>query len=256
MSFILDALQKSETERRRATSPALAGMAVEPPRPAVPLWVWTVIGLLVVAVLGLGAAWWTSAGPPAESGLEAAAGGATGAGVAAAPSTTAAELAAAAPATETETQRETDGANAAAPAAATGGFERTAAGRSGSAAASGERPAVTTGDGRNAVPLTTAVAGAGAEAPRLPDEAAAPAPASSRAVLPTMAELLAAGVELPQLRLELHVYHATPSSRWVYINGGRYTEGQLTAAGPRLVEILPEGVALSHQGRDFLLLAQ
>jgi hypothetical protein len=67
---------------------------------------------------------------------------------------------------------------------------------------------------------------------------------------------MAAGITVPNLVLELNVFHADPSQRFVFINGGRYEEGQRLTDGPRVVEIRREGAVLSFEGRNFLLLPQ
>src|SRR2546429_8017954 len=48
MSFILDALKKSESDRQRHSGPALFEVKVAPPRGAWPLWAVAVAALLVV----------------------------------------------------------------------------------------------------------------------------------------------------------------------------------------------------------------
>src|SRR2546429_9709421 len=48
MSFILDALKKSESDRQRRSGPALFEVKVAPPRSALPLWAVAVAALLVV----------------------------------------------------------------------------------------------------------------------------------------------------------------------------------------------------------------
>jgi hypothetical protein len=113
-----------------------------------------------------------------------------------------------------------------------------------------------TSAGSNAAPTSASTRAGSNAAPlaRAPQVAAAPAPRYES--LPTVTEAMAAGVALPALTLELHVYHDTPASRWVYINGTRYTEGRRLAEGPELVGIVPEGVVLRQGGREFLLLAQ
>ena len=50
MSFILDALKKSETDRQRQASPALFEVKVAPPRRKLPVWAIALGALLAVNV--------------------------------------------------------------------------------------------------------------------------------------------------------------------------------------------------------------
>jgi len=67
VSFILDALRKSEHERQRSEVPGLSQVPLAAPQPQMPRWALGVIGVLVAAVLVLGGAWWQTARAPAES---------------------------------------------------------------------------------------------------------------------------------------------------------------------------------------------
>lgn len=58
MSFILDALRKSELERQRDSAPGLMRSPVAAARRETPLWIWLLIVLLSLAVAGLAGAWW------------------------------------------------------------------------------------------------------------------------------------------------------------------------------------------------------
>ncbi len=60
VSFILDALRKSEHERQRSAVPGLSQVPLATPQPQLPRWALVVIGVLVAAVLVLGGAWWQS----------------------------------------------------------------------------------------------------------------------------------------------------------------------------------------------------
>jgi general secretion pathway protein B len=76
------------------------------------------------------------------------------------------------------------------------------------------------------------------------------------AALPTAAALVAQGVGLPQLRLELHAFSERPSERYVFINGRKYVEGERLPEGTELVSITPTGAILSQYGQRFLLLPE
>ena len=58
---------------------------------------------------------------------------------------------------------------------------------------------------------------------------------------------------LPPLTVDLHIYANDPAKRAVFINGRRYTQGAHTVEGPIVEEITPDGAVLSYRGRRFLL---
>jgi len=58
---------------------------------------------------------------------------------------------------------------------------------------------------------------------------------------------------LPELSVDLHVFAADPAKRAVFINGRRYTQGAQIAEGPVVEEITREGAVLSYRGRRFVL---
>jgi general secretion pathway protein B len=58
---------------------------------------------------------------------------------------------------------------------------------------------------------------------------------------------------LPPLSLALHVYSGTPAQSWVVLNGRRYQEGAQLQEGPTLERITPDGVVLNHRGLRFLV---
>ena len=72
----------------------------------------------------------------------------------------------------------------------------------------------------------------------------APAPESSSTGVPS---------GLPELSVDLHVFAADPAKRAVFINGRRYTQGATIAEGPVVEEITREGATLSWRGRRFTL---
>jgi len=71
--------------------------------------------------------------------------------------------------------------------------------------------------------------------------------------LPTLQDLQAAGVSLPPLLLNLHVYDPAPAQRYVLLNGVRLAEGEFTPDGIKVVTITGDGVVLEARGRRFLL---
>jgi general secretion pathway protein B len=234
MSFILDALKKSESDRQRQGGPALFEVKVAPPRHALPLWA-VAIALLFVANLAVvgwlllrhaAAAPQAPARAPARIQAEAAPGPAT----AAAPT--------AAPAAATPAAVALD-----APAAA--------------AAAAAAPPAVTPA-------ARSVVTAAAPEAPANPDDLAPAAepPAAgglgrvkrgTDAGVPLYQQLAATpGSQVPRLRLDLHAYAERAEDRWVLINMHRLREGE-SLEGVHVERITADGAVLSFQGRQFLL---
>ncbi|MGI9203866.1 MAG: general secretion pathway protein GspB [Woeseiaceae bacterium] len=69
MSFILDALKKSEAERQRQNAPGIASIPERHNAKSSGKWVWLVTGLLAVNLLALAALllWKSSAEPPMET---------------------------------------------------------------------------------------------------------------------------------------------------------------------------------------------
>jgi general secretion pathway protein B len=64
---------------------------------------------------------------------------------------------------------------------------------------------------------------------------------------------VAAGSNLPQLRLDLHVYAPKPQDRFALINMHKVHEGDSLEGGVRVETITPDGVEMSHGGTKFLL---
>jgi hypothetical protein len=63
MSFILDALKKSEKERQRSAVPGIGDLPVVVQQAQPSTWAMTLIAGLGLAVVGLGVAWWRSTTP-------------------------------------------------------------------------------------------------------------------------------------------------------------------------------------------------
>lgn len=64
---------------------------------------------------------------------------------------------------------------------------------------------------------------------------------------------VAAATGLPELSVDLHVFAADPAKRAVFINGRRYTQGAQIAEGPVVEEITRDGAVLTYRGRRFVL---
>ncbi len=58
---------------------------------------------------------------------------------------------------------------------------------------------------------------------------------------------------LPALHLDVHAYAAKAAERFVVINLQHYRIGDTLAEGPKVVDILPQGVVLEFHGTTFLL---
>lgn len=58
---------------------------------------------------------------------------------------------------------------------------------------------------------------------------------------------------LPPLAVDLHIFADDPAKRAVFINGRRYTQGATIAEGPTVEQITREGAVLGYRGRRFLL---
>ncbi len=58
-------------------------------------------------------------------------------------------------------------------------------------------------------------------------------------------------VRLPAFLMTVHLYDAEPAKRFVLINGRKLREGQRTRTGIRVQQILPNGAVLSYEGHQF-----
>jgi general secretion pathway protein B len=230
MSFILDALRKSEHERRRGALPGVAQVPFALPRARLPRWVPAAIGALALALGVTGFAWWYTAGRAAPDGSPR---------LAAARAPQAAPPAVAAPTPRQAAERE--------PSVTAPPRVGDPPPWTGTAAPEHQAPVLVPGNTPLAEPETR-------PAERSPDAAAAPA--TRTAALPGPSALAAAGIDVPPLMLQLHVYDSDSAKRFVIINGRRYAEGARLNEGPELVTIEKRGVVLRQQGRDFLLLPE
>ena len=61
------------------------------------------------------------------------------------------------------------------------------------------------------------------------------------------------GTQIPQLRLDLHVFAARPQDRFVMINMHKLREGDTLPEGVHVDSITSEGAVLTYNGSRFLL---
>jgi general secretion pathway protein B len=219
MSFILDALKKSESDRQRQNGPALYEVKVAPPRSGLPPWAIAVVILLAVnLVIGL---WLLLRHPAAHAALAEAAPAAT---------PLPAPIATAAPVTAAPVVVAPTVVPAAAPVAAVvpGGD----AGHADSLTPEDYAPAAEPAAGSLGGHVRR---GTDSGVPLYQDAAITP------------------GTNIPALRLDLHAYAARPEDRWVMINMHKVHEGDTLPEGVRVDSITPDGAVLSYHGSSFLL---
>src|SRR5690606_23699391 len=238
MSFILDALKKSEDARQRRIGPSLADAPVRPRGAERPWWIAAVVGLLVLNLVVLAAVVLTRGDRNAAAREAASQSPAyTGRAPAAAPHV--ASNSNPAPAT---TPRPTGS-----PAVRSLADEADAASwRFEDAPPHAIAAAVPEGPPK----VRQIDPGAATYAPRLPERT------EEEEVLPTHADLVASGTSLPDMHLDIHVHSPNPAERFVFVNMRKYVEGQALQEGPRLERITPDGAVLNHRGLRFLLARQ
>lgn len=218
MSFILDALKKSQSDRQEQADTEFATVPSSPAAPAAPRWLWVLGSLLIINIivlLGLmlrpdAAADVTE--PVTHQAAVGAAAAATIAAVDAAPPITT-------PTTESASFS-----------------DQVAIARQNQSARTGPVPQPVTA--ANITPVVSVK--------NLPQTAAA--------ILPSLTELRANGrLQLPDLHLDIHVYSDLRSERFVFINMNKYKENSSLDEGPVLKEITSDGVILEHNGIAFIL---
>lgn len=60
-------------------------------------------------------------------------------------------------------------------------------------------------------------------------------------------------IQTPGLHLDIHVYSEAPEDRFVFINMSKQREQSQLSEGPVVEEITPDGVVLNYQGTQFFL---
>jgi general secretion pathway protein B len=231
MSFILDALKKSESERQRQAGPALLEMRIIPPRRGLPAWAIVIGAVLLVSVGVLG--WLALRSHPAP---------ATAATHIAVPMAT---LQPNAGATQAAAQGDVP-QSAAAPGLSS---ETVAAPQAPARLPPGvpSRGATDAGDANEPIPPEDNAAD---NEPAVAPQADSQDAAKNAAALRKYSEISGT---VPELRLDLHVYSANPAERYAFINMHKVHEGDTTPEGARVQQITRDGVVLDYNGSEFLL---
>ena len=249
MSFILDALKRSENERQRTAGPSLADAPIRRIKPERPLWAVAVAALLVVnlGVLIVVLLRNHSTPKPTET------------AAVAAPPQVAPSIAppVQAPTVQGATQPAMEPAEPVLPSPAFTRQPTNPAVRSLAEEAAGS------GTTENYDPRMSAAMAAAAAVPSGPPAvrpiqppSVQPLPAASSASsnatfksvtaaqglsqsrneegLPTAADLAAGGTSIPDLKLDIHVFSANPAERFVFVNMRKYQEGQALQEGGRV----------------------
>jgi len=215
MSFILDALRKSETERQRQAAPSLADAQYHVNKKRRSIWVPALIAILVVNLIVIAYVLTSdsrvtdvagesagklversSNGPPAEERV----------------------VAAGIPAQQPAV---TEPAEPVIPEAVT------------------EKPAAN----RMTARVTP-------EPVPVPEPEPEPEPVN----LPSMQQLIQSGqLSLSPLHIDIHVYAGQMEKRFIFVNMSKYREGDRLEEGPTVERITSTGVILNHQGNRFTL---
>lgn len=238
MSFILDALKKSENDRQRQAAPALFEVKVAAPRRKFPIWAAGLAILFGVNVFALGWVLLRDSGAAAP-----AAPAPAPAGPAVQPAATGAPPGMiTVPATVTIPTTVNIPVSAA-PSVTVGSADRALDGPF------VEEP-VLSGSGTPVPPDYNANDYAPAITPAEADVLAAARRAGG---MPSRDEVIAQGVQIPELRLDLHVYAVNPADRFVFINMRKLREGDSLPEGVRVESITQTGAQLWYRGTRFSL---
>ena len=232
MSFILEALRKSENERRLESTPQVMRMPAAVQHNVFPIWAAVVITALTVSLIAVTAVSWWNTRP-----------------LTSAPSSNGQSLIerrTVAPQVDAADSRALD--IAATGAAPSGQAQAQRVPSIASPAKIAPEPALLQPpDASIAMPARTA----GPPTAEVP--ARAPKATVDTESLPSMTALAAEGMTLPPLDLQLHVNSDIPANRFVMINGRRYKEGERLQEGLLLIQVAAAGAVLEIDGRQFLL---
>ena len=214
MSFILDALKKSETDRQQQSGAEFTGVPTSPQAPSVPRWLWIVGVLLAInlmVLIGLLFRPDSSAPLPAPSSDE---------------------RGTALPTTVDTAQPSF--------------IEKVATARNNPPNEQAELPAF------DAKTVEAKRSTQNNVEPVLISQDPSSVRASD--LHPTLQEVRVRGsINLAELHLDIHVFSPDPADRFVFINMSKLREGSTLAEGPVVEKITPDGVVLRHEGQVFLL---
>ena len=222
MSFILDALKKSEIERQRQSVPGLMDTRSSPRRNRLPVWAVALCVLLVINLLVLTFVLTRKSASPVQ----------------------ASQPVNAASAPEVATPPEAhfsplDAAPVYAPEIPVA---------AGETVAPPQPPIVHRASASG--PDVGAVRAAHHADPLLTDGDAK----ADQELLPSINEINLTGAQaLPELHLDVHVYATKAAERFVYVNMHKYHEGARLQEGPTVEHIRRDGVVLNYQGLRFIL---
>jgi len=217
MSFILDALKKSESDRQEQADTEFATVPSSPAAPAAPRWLWVLGSLLIINVIVLLGIMLKPDAPL----MNEAATNQPAVGAASAATITAVDATPPANTPTTESASFSDQL----------------------AVARQNQPA-------RARPVPQPVTAANIT----PTVSVKNLRQTSFAILPSLTELRMNGtLQLPDLHVDIHVYSDVQSERFVFINMNKYKENSSLDEGPVLKEITSDGVILEHNGIAFIL---
>jgi len=263
MSFILDALRKSEHARQRQTGPGLAEAPIAPTKPRTNVWATAAIALLVVNLLAVGILLLRRA-QKEDAAVSAV-------------STTPAPVANTAPGPVNPTLVApptvgTPVTQGAAPVRApidepagpggrnpladeVGDASDAIEGPTQSAAVpAGPRAVVKNGGVQRVGSVVYAPVPEASDLPYSPppEQPAVQQAAPQAAAMPDADEVSARG-GVAALHLDLHVYVTQPQQRFIFVNSRKYKEGDTLAEGPLVEQITPDGAVLNFRGSRFKL---
>lgn len=219
MSFILDALKKSENDRQQQVPAEFSTVPENPDSAPVPRWLWVLGALLAVNLIVVAALVLRGNAAPTEA--------------------TQSLPASPIPAVVTEVSP-------------TGTADTTPAQKFEDRLEEARRQLPDRAVAEPTIGATTATSGDTAVAAA--QKSATSQSASNLALLPSATELRLNGeLQLPDFHIDLHVFNDNPANRFVFINTNKYRQGDRMTEGPVVEQITRDGVVLDFRGRRFML---